>query len=398
MAGAWQGRGDAALSPAGRDQVEALADRVGGRAFDAVLTSPLGRARETALAFSDTPEPEDDLIEIDLGRWEGVSFDVVAAKDMAVLRSIYGGSDDPFGGTGERMSEVAARAQRVIDEVAIRVGPDGRAVLVTHGGVIDSLITRLFPTVTRRPHRMAGNASLTHLVGEPGSWRLSRFNDMTHLGPLPPFAVHHLEKGGAVLALIRHGRTRANLDGRFQGQSCWGLDEIGETQATLLADWYGPYERVYSSPLGRATATAAALGATTPLLVEGLMEISLGDWEGLSREEVEQDWPDLARRIYEEGEDLPRGVSGETWRQATERIVATIGSLEALPGKVTAVVSHGGVLRAYLGTIGGDTTSTLCRLANPSNSSVTHVALTDDGPVLCDYAVAPHLDEIPLIR
>lgn len=398
VAGAWQGRGDAALSAAGRVQVEALAGRVRGRAFDAVLASPLGRALDTARAFSDTPEVEDDLIEIDLGRWEGVSFDVVAAKDMAVLRSIYEGSDDPFGGTGERMSEAAARLQGVIDAVATRVGPDGRAVLVTHGGMIDSLINRLFATVTRRPHRMAGNASLTHLIGEPGSWRLSRFNDMTHLGPLPPFAVHHLEKGGAVLALIRHGRTRANLDGRFQGQSCWGLDEVGESQAARLADWYGPYERVYSSPLGRATATAAALGATTPLLVEGLMEISLGDWEGLSREEVEQDWPDLARRIYQEGEDLPRGVSGETWRQATERMVATIGALEALPGKVTAVVSHGGVLRAYLGTIGGDTTSTLCRLANPSNSSVTHVALTDDGPVLCDYAVAPHLDEIPLIR
>lgn len=393
VAGAWQGRGDARLSAIGRRQVNALADRFSGRPFEVVLSSPLERAVETAAAFSDEPETHDDLIEIDLGRWEGVSFDVVAATDRDRLRAIYSGSDEAFGTSGERMSEVAARAWSVIDELADRIGPDGRAAVVTHGGVIDSLFGTLVPTISRRPHRMAANASLTHLVGTAGDWRIARFNDTTHIAPLPSFAASHVESGGSVLALVRHGRTRANLEGRFQGQSCWGLDEIGERQATLYADWYGHYEQVFSSPLERASATAVALSSRPPVLVGGLMEIGLGAWEGLSRDEVERGWPDLMHRIYELGEDLPRGETGETWAQATGRIVAAIDGL-ATRGGVIGVVSHGGVMRSYVGTLGGDDTSTRSRLANPSNTSVTHIALTKEGPVLCDYAVAPHLERL----
>ena len=393
LAGAWQGRGDAAVSDVGRTQIEALAARAASwDGPDLILSSPLARAFDTARAFG-SPEPADDLIEIDLGRWEGVSFDVVASTDMDRLRAIYGGSDDPFGDTGERMSEVAARAWAVVEDAARRVGSDERAILVTHGGVIDSLLVTLLPTVTRRPHRMAANASLTHLVGGPGDWRLARLNDTGHLGTLPSYAAHHLDKGDPVLALIRHGRTRANVDGRFQGQSCWGLDEVGEAQADRLAEWYGSLETVYSSPLDRAVATARRLHPH-PVLEEGLMEIAFGEWEGLGRDEIEASWADLARRIYIEGEDLARGRTGETWADATRRIAGTIQSLGAAAGEVTGVVFHGGVLRAYVGTIGGDAGSTRSRLATPENTSVTHVALTGSGPVLCDYAVAPHLENL----
>lgn len=397
-AGAWQGRGDAALSDAGRAQVEALAARVGAwgdRRDLLVLTSPLGRAVETARAFVADPQPEDDLIEIDLGRWEGIPLEVVASTDRARLRQIYGGGDEPFGETGERWSEAASRMWAVIDAVADRVGPGGRAVLVTHGGTIDAVLGRLLPTVTRRPHRMAANTSLTHLVGEPGDWRLARFNDTAHLGPVPANAALHLAQGEPVLALIRHGRTRANFENRFQGRSCWGLDAVGVAQVEALAGWYAPPGRVYSSPLERARATAARL-APDPIVCDDLTEISFGEWEGLNRTEIEATWADLARRIYRHGEDLPRGSTGETWAGATRRITAAIAGLETEAGEVTGVVFHGGVLRAYVGTIGGDAASTASRLATPANTSVTHVALTGGGPVLCDFAVAGHLESLPV--
>lgn len=391
LSAAWQGRGDAALSATGKEQVAALAERVDPAAYDAVLSSPLSRAVDTASAFSDSPEMEEDLIEVDLGSWEGISFDVVAASDRALLEAIYGGADQPFGQTGERLSEVAARAWAVIDDLAERIGPQGRAAVVTHGGVIDSVLATLMPMVKRRPHRMAANASLTHLVGGPERWRLARFNDTAHLGKLPAPASAYLSAGEPVLAFIRHGRTKANIERRMQGQSCWGLDEIGRSQVGWLAGWYGPLSRVYTSPLERARSTAAAL-STDPIVVEGLSEMSLGEWEGLTWPEVEEGWADLHRQIYEEGLDLARGVTGETWAQATERIVAAVDSLDAPGGEVTGVVSHGGVIRAYVGTLGGDPASATFRLAVPDNTSVTHIALTDSGPVLCDYAVAPHLE------
>lgn len=397
LAATWQGRGDAGLSATGRDQVKALAGRANGRSFDAVLSSPLVRAVDTAVAFDDDPEIHDELIEVDLGRWEGMALDVVAAQDRHLLQSIYGGGDERFGETGEMISEVAARAWAVIDSLGERLAPHGRAAVVTHGGVIDALISTFLPTVTRRPHRMASNASLTHLVGSPGRWRLARFNDTAHLDRLPAPVPTYLAAGDPVVALIRHGRTKANVDGRFQGQTCWGLDQVGTEQAARLQQWYGPLDRVYSSPLDRAHATAAVLCATTPVVVEDLREIGLGAWEGLTWTEVKANWADLVRRIYEEGEDLPRGEHGETWQQVTDRIVGAIGSLELAEGEVTGVVTHGGVIRAYVGTLGGTSTSSGRRFATPDNTSVTHVALTSRGPVLCDYGVAPHLEEAVVV-
>lgn len=390
LAGTWQGRGNSALSPAGREQVDALTRRVEGREFDLVATSPLDRAVETAAAFGEQVETHDDLTEVDLGTWEGIPVETVASRDRELLRSIYTGGDDRFGAEGERMSEVAARAWAIIDSVAERVGPRGRAVVVTHGGVIDSVLGSLFPVRGRRGHRMVENASLTHLVGGPGRWRLARLNDCTHLGRLTRFTTGHLDRGGSVLALIRHGRTKANVEMRLQGQSCWGLDDVGEEQGTWLAEWYGTLSTVYSSPLSRATATARYLAAGEVVEVEGLEEIGMGRWEGLVREDIQRDWPDLARRIFEDGEDLRRGETGETWDGFTRRIVATIESLAAGPGEVAGVVAHGGVIRAYLGAIWAiDNTR---RLHTPDNTSVTHIALTGDGPILCDYAVAPHLE------
>lgn len=288
------------------------------------------------------------------------------------------------------MSEVAARAWAVIDSVAERVGPAGRAVVVTHGGVIDSVLGTLFPVGGRRAHRMVENASLTHLVGGPGRWQMARFNDCTHLGRLTRFTTGHLDDGGSVLALIRHGRTKANVEMRLQGQSCWGLDDVGEEQGAWLAEWYGTLPTVYSSPLSRATATARYLAARQVVEVAGLEEIGMGRWEGLVREDIQRDWPDLSRRVFEDGEDLPRGETGETWVGFTRRILATIESLAVGPGEVAGVVSHGGVIRAYLGALwAGDHWA---RVYTPVNTSVTHIALTGDGPVLCDYAVAPHLE------
>jgi len=390
LARTWQGRGNSALSPTGREQVDALSRRIDEQEFDLVATSPLDRAVETAAAFGEQVETHADLTEIDLGTWEGVSVETVATRDREVLRSIYAGGDDRFGTEGERMSEVAARAWAIIDSLAARVGAGGRAVIVTHGGVIDSVLGSLLPVGRRRAHLMVENASLTHLVGGPERWRLARFNDCTHLGRLTRFATRHLDSGGSVLALIRHGRTKANVEMRLQGQSCWGLDDVGEEQGAWLADWYGRLSTVYSSPLSRATATARYVAASDVVEVAGLEEIGMGHWEGLVREDIRRDWPDLSRRIFEDGEDLPRGETGETWDGFTRRIFATIESLVVGPGEVAGVVSHGGVIRAYLGALWAGVNTR--RLHTPDNTSVSHIALTGDGPILCDYAVAPHLE------
>ena len=110
---------------------------------------------------------------------------------------------------------------------------------VTHGGFIQEVLQRYLAGRGQRVHAFAGNTSLTRLIWSFDRLRLAGFNDLAHFGPRPTAVSEHLEKGDPVLALVRHGQTRANTEGRWQGQGDWGLDELGHRQAKALRDWYG---------------------------------------------------------------------------------------------------------------------------------------------------------------
>ncbi len=77
-AGLLLGRGNPSLTEAGREQAQQLAARLGALAPRAVLTSPLGRARDTAAPIAAAAgcavEVDDRLIEIDYGEWDGRPF------------------------------------------------------------------------------------------------------------------------------------------------------------------------------------------------------------------------------------------------------------------------------------------------------------------------------------
>ncbi|SDF49479.1 probable phosphoglycerate mutase [Blastococcus aurantiacus] len=149
------------------------------------------------------------------------------------------------------------------------------------------------------------------------------------------------------LILWRHGRTEWNAVGRFQGRMDPPLDEVGRRQAVdaaphmidsaaLDADTV-----VVSSDLERAADTAAALtrllGAQL-LLDPRLREHGMGTWEGLSRDEVADRYPDqyadwLAGRPV-------RGRGGEEPEEVAERALAAVADLP--PAPVAVIVTHGG--------------------------------------------------------
>jgi probable phosphoglycerate mutase len=147
--------------------------------------------------------------------------------------------------------------------------------------------------------------------------------------------------------LWRHGRTEWNAEGRFQGQLDPPLDLEGRDQAVraaphLVALGLRPDDTVVvSSDLARAAETAATLTALlgVPLrLDERLREQGMGSWEGLTRDEVAQRFPDqyadwtAGRPIVGRGGEEPSAVA--------ERALA---ALAALPEVATAVVvTHGG--------------------------------------------------------
>jgi broad specificity phosphatase PhoE len=377
LAGTWQGREDGPLSEIGREQAILLGRRLAGQRFDVVLSSPLSRALATAHEISAEVERDEAFAEIAIGSWEGKPWSEVQGPPAPWAR---------YGGFGETFSEVQHRVWEAIGRLDRRLGEDGQALVVTHGGVLDAVLRRLLGGA-RRVYAYPANASVTRLVRRHGRLRLALYNDTSHLGyqPVRP------REGGRLLAIIRHGRTRANVEGRWQGHSSWTLDDVGVAQAEALARWYGLIDLVYSSPLERALHTAGRIARNGPVVVEGLRELSFGEWEGLTGDEIKAGWPELFERIFVGGEDLPRGVTGETWREMTARVKEAIEGLGVAPGTVAGVVTHGGSIRAYLAALSGGGWRQAANIDTAPNTGVCHVALGRRGPVILDYGLAPHL-------
>jgi probable phosphoglycerate mutase len=173
------------------------------------------------------------------------------------------------------------------------------------------------------------------------------------------------------LVIWRHGRTEWNAAGRFQGQLDPPLDEVGRRQAARTARWLAaelPPEGtvVVSSDLSRAAETATALTDVlgVPLRIDPrLREHGLGCWEGLTRDEVAERYPDqyadwlAGRPVRERGGEEPAHVA--------ERALAALADLP--PSAVAVVVTHGGtagrLLEALLG-LGPDHRRVFGALAN----------------------------------
>lgn len=392
--GYWNGRTDGPLSDGGRRSLKYLADRLSDWKFDRVLTSPLERAQMTAEAFASGPEVDDRFVEIDLGRWEGRRLAEIQAEHGEELRRAITDRSVPMGETGESLDEAGRRALEAVDSLAEGLDDGQIAAVVTHGGFMQSILHRHLAGKGRRVHAFTLNTGITRIVWQYGRPRLASFNDVGHLGPHSPLIDQHLEEGTPVMAMIRHGRTRANVEGRWQGHGDWDLDELGVRQAEALGEWYGPRSTVYSSPLKRAISTAERVARDGVVPVEDLKEVGMGRWEGLTAEEIVERWPGVMETIYRDGVDLRRGETGESWGELTARFSSAIGRLELDTTEQTAVVAHGGAIRSYISSLTRTRDTYSESLATPANTSVTHVAMTDGGPEILDYSVAAHLEAL----
>lgn len=149
---------------------------------------------------------------------------------------------------------------------------------------------------------------------------------------------------------------------------------------------------MYASPLQRAMETAQRVASNGVVPVPGLREMHMGEWEGLTTSEIQGRWPDAMEAIYQQGVDLRRGFTGETWGELTARVTNTISTLEPAQGEPTVVVAHGGAIRSYISSLTETDDAYSESLYTPENTSVTHVALVPEGPIILDYAVAAHLE------
>lgn len=142
------GRADFALSEEGRRQAEYWRDNL-GLPFTLALTSPLERAAQTASIILSArpdnaqPRPVAELIEISLGRWEGLSKEWIQDQypEEWKARGLDIINFRPPG--GESFTDLAARAWPVFRSLAHAASGHDHTLVVTHRAVIATLLQRL---------------------------------------------------------------------------------------------------------------------------------------------------------------------------------------------------------------------------------------------------------------
>jgi probable phosphoglycerate mutase len=152
------------------------------------------------------------------------------------------------------------------------------------------------------------------------------------------------------LLLTRHGQSEWNADGRWQGQADPPLTELGRRQALHAAKAIGTIDAVHCSPLQRAAATAhliaEELGVGPVMAEEGLAERCAGEWEGLTRAEIE----DLYPGFLSDGRRPPGWEDDALVEQRVFDSLDRIARLHPL-GDVLAV-AHAGVIFAVERALG----------------------------------------------
>jgi broad specificity phosphatase PhoE len=179
------GRSDLPLSSVGRRQLELLRERLTVEpGFEAVYTSPLSRARETARMVPAVRPPTvmNELAEIDCGDVDGRLIAEVQSRYPRLWATNAAELDDNFRWpAGESYRELRARGVAAMQTIHAR-HPGGRVAVVTHAGLITQVVGMLRgePAARWSAARVA-NTALTTIDWQAGSGRLVALDDHAHL-------------------------------------------------------------------------------------------------------------------------------------------------------------------------------------------------------------------------
>lgn len=156
------------------------------------------------------------------------------------------------------------------------------------------------------------------------------------------------------LVLVRHGRTAWNSEGRAQGHTDVGLDDLGRAQAAAMAPVVAAMHPValWCSDLARARQTAAEVEGATGLaarLDPRLREFDVGERAGLTVAEFAEQMP--AEYAAWKAGHITGGVAGaETVADVVDRMTPALREIAAVTpaGECSVVVAHGACLRVSL--------------------------------------------------
>lgn len=159
------------------------------------------------------------------------------------------------------------------------------------------------------------------------------------------------------LIIMRHGETDWNVELRMQGHRDIPLNAAGFAQVAAAAPSIVALDPdvIVASDLKRATATADIIAAAAGLPVRidpRLRETSLGQWEGLTRSEVQQRWPGMWENWRHRGARISP-PDGESRLRVSERAAEVVDELDATAATTALLVTHGGLIVGLTGRLLG---------------------------------------------
>jgi len=183
----YQGHTDIELSEEGVKQAQALQKRLAGEKLDAIYSSDLSRAVQTASIIAKPHRLElitdSRLREVNFGVWEGLNFKEIESRYPDLLKTWLEAPHNLEIPQGETFMAMHDRALTCIREI-IAVKPSGTTAVVAHGGTIAALLCGLMnQPLTCMWNYKQKNAALNVLTVDKKGVTAEVINDVRHLQP-----------------------------------------------------------------------------------------------------------------------------------------------------------------------------------------------------------------------
>lgn len=179
-----QGHLDVPLSTKGREQAEACGRALAGVRLDAVYSSDLSRALDTACAIARhhgcQVKTDPRLREINCGLMQGLSFSECQHRFPEFFARWQ---TDPLGQPrpgGESVTQLYQRVVAALEDI-LRQHPGDSVAIVTHGGVIRCLTAHVEGETVDPWAEVVDNCAITVLEHRGDGLVVTRYNDTSHL-------------------------------------------------------------------------------------------------------------------------------------------------------------------------------------------------------------------------
>jgi broad specificity phosphatase PhoE len=204
------------------------------------------------------------------------------------------------------------------------------------------------------------------------------------------------DKMTTTILLVRHGQTDSNISNFYMGWSDEDLNKTGYTQASRLSSRLAGLHihSVYTSPIRRAGSTAAILAephGLEPTVMDDLIEIQLGDWQGLYTREIKQKWPE----VWQQWRTDPSFVNvpnGENLNSVSERAIRALHIIaESNQGSLSVIVTHEVVVKVLAIYVLG-ASNDIYRRFDINNASLSVIRIIGDDLWLAGLNDTSHLE------